>query len=520
MTAQIPTDLEILRVFEKNALQKVQELNAFANLLMKEGPKAELFEGIYRATSTMKAFALTCHQTQITNFISQYLDTKFDAIRLQKEELTEENKKNIKEKIIELKTMINKVTKDENMTSVLPATSPITLPIEDNPLALLTSIGQLSVWSFHELMNALAKVHGYSEMLEDVSSKIPENYSNIKNDLLAIQEKLILNTAYMSSVINRIRSLRGKTKLNIQEHNIIKSIKRSKESTQQPTKALQWSELNVPNVNVKFDQVIFEQIWVHLWKLLSQWNTPGVLTQPMCLGRFRANQNTEKNDYKNILNLYLWLQKNESTVIDPKILKYSGETVQVDLANVFHFTNKIAKKIGIELECAQSHLSNTVFSITIPCSDIQEKVSVEVGKFPLGKIHPLQEEKEDLPLKYILIIDDEKDLRTILSLKITKIGYGAVVASSILEAKNMMKEKDIKLIISDLFLGNESGLELFKELKSINSQIPFVFITGQNEDDIPFSIHELLIKYADAFLTKPISTSILKETLTKIVPLF
>ena len=42
--------------------------------------------------------------------------------------------------------------------------------VKEPAYALLTSIGQLSVWSFHELMNNLAKAHGYAEMLEDILS--------------------------------------------------------------------------------------------------------------------------------------------------------------------------------------------------------------------------------------------------------------------------------------------------------------------------------------------------------------
>jgi hypothetical protein len=46
-----------------------------------------------------------------------------------------------------------------------------------------------------------------------------------------------------------------------------------------------------------------------------------------------------------------------------------------------------------------------------------------------------------------------------------------------------------------------------------------MFISGANEDDIPRSLLDILSKYSKAFLTKPIPTNVLKETLEKILPL-
>ena len=43
--------------------------------------------------------------------------------------------------------------------------------------------------------------------------------------------------------------------------------------------------------------------------------------------------------------------------------------------------------------------------------------------------------------KTILIIDDEKDLRTILSLKVNKMGYNVFVAENITEAINFLDNK-------------------------------------------------------------------------------
>ena len=507
------TDKEILYAFTKNSSQKVLELNGVANVLLKEGAKPEFFDAIYRATSAIKAFASTCHQNQIADFISANIEPHFDSIRLENLDITDDMKKNIKEKISELKEMIKNVVKEENV----PEATEIAKE-EENVHTLLTSIGQLSVWSFHELMNALAKVHGYTEMLEDIYQQLPESSPQIKSDLRTIQEKLISNTSHMTGIINRIRSLRGKTKINIKEHNIRDIIKNIQELTQQPPKSLNWSSLHIPSVNVQFDQVIFEQIWVHLWKLLGEWQSPGTLVQSMCFGKIDVDKVTNNQKFKNKLSIYIWLEPNGTVKFDPTALQYMKQTPQADLAYVFYFTSKIAKRISAEVTCAKSPYGGVIFCITIPCGELIMTVS-ETGNVIPQPLHILKTRQQDKPLRNVLILDDEKDLRTILSLKINKMGYGVSVAGTIAEANAILDSKEIHLIISDLFLTQESGLDLLKSLSINAPEIPFIFITGANEDDISKPILDILAKYAKGFLTKPIQTQLLKETLEKIIPL-
>ncbi|KAB8036769.1 response regulator [Silvanigrella paludirubra] len=508
------TDKEILLAFIKNATQKVQELNGVATVLLKEGARPELFDAIARSTSAIKSFASTCHQNHISDFITSKLDSEFDHIRLQNLSITEEIKKNVKENITVLKDLIKNVLKEES-----PQETEVSKEDDDTFHSLLTSIGQLSVWSFHELMNALAKVHGYTEMLEDINQQIPDTTPQLKSDLKTIQEKLIYNTSHMTGIINRIRSLRGKTKINIKEHNIRDVIKNIQDLTQQPPKSLNWSSLHIPSVNVQFDQIIFEQIWVHLWKLLGEWQIPGTLVQSMCFGKIDLNKSTNNPKFKNNLTIYIWLEPNGTVKFDPTTLQYSTQTPQPDLAYVFHYTSKIAKRISAEVNCAKTAYNGVIFSITIPCGDINLSVSESTGNQIPQPLHILKMKQQDKAVKNVLILDDEKDLRTILSLKINKMGYAVSVAENIAEANKILDSKHIDLIISDLFLGQESGLDLLKTLSINAPKIPFIFITGASEDDISKPILDILAKYSKAFLTKPIATQLLKETLDKIIPL-
>lgn len=509
------TDKEIQTAFVKNALQKLQEMNGIANVLLREGAKPELTDAFSRASNALKNFAVTCHQNQVADFVAGKVDPHFEAIRLENVKITDELKQNIKDKMSQLKELIQNIAKDEVI--IQQDTENIPKEEEQNLYSLLSAIGQLSVWSFHELMNTLAKVQGFTEMLDDIYSQIPEAAKESRENLKTIQNKLIANTSHMTGVINRIRSLRGKTKIVIKEYNIRDVVKNIQDLTQQPPKTLNWSSLHIPSVMVPFDQIIFEQIWVHLWKLLGEWLPPKANAQPKCFGKIELNKNTGDIKYKNKISLFFWYEPYKSEAFDPTSLTYTPQTPQADLAYVYHFTSQIAGRINSNIGASKAPFGGTVFSITLPCADVVTSVN-ETGYQVPQPLHIGKLSEPEKNSKTVLIIDDEKDLRTILSLKVNKMGYNVFVAENITEAINFLDNKKIDLIISDLFIGQESGLDLLKTLTVSDSKIPFIFITRASEDDISKPILDILAKYSKAFLTKPIPTQLLKETLDKFIP--
>ncbi len=510
------SDNEILRAFVTNSKQKIQELNGVATILMKEGPKPEFFDAIYRASSAIKNFAATCNQNQIVYYIVSVIDVQFNQLRLERKEITETVKHEIKENIQNLKDMILKLSNDN---STKEAEDESYKDIGENQLEMFVAIGQLSVWSFHDMMNAFAKIHGYTELLDDIVQHIPKTFSQVHSELHVVKEKLISNTEYMTGIINRIRSLRGKTKLIMKEHNIRSIVQKIQDLTQQPRKTLQWSTLQIPSVNVQVDYIIFEQMWVHLWRLLAEWQIPGKSLQSLCLGKIEKNKYPGNPKFKNQLNLYIWLESNDISKLNPEEINFNNKTEHSDIANIFLYTAKTAERIQCEVLYGKTSEGVPLFKISLTCDDILHAVSEATGNTVPQPLHATDENKNLVPLKYVLIVDDEKDLRSILSLKISKLGYGVCAASTIQEARELTKQKDIKLILSDLYLNNESGIELMKEFKQSFPSTPFIFITGADADDIPNSIMEIMTKYSSGFLAKPISNQTLKDMLDKNLPL-
>lgn len=104
--------------------------------------------------------------------------------------------------------------------------------------------------------------------------------------------------------------------------------------------------------------------------------------------------------------------------------------------------------------------------------------------------------------KKILIVDDEADLREILTFNLQSEGYDVTTAASGEEALELLV-KPVDLILLDIMMGGMSGLRVAEKLrKERDINTPIIFLTAKvTENDMltGFSIG------ADDYITKPFS---------------
>jgi FixJ family two-component response regulator len=108
----------------------------------------------------------------------------------------------------------------------------------------------------------------------------------------------------------------------------------------------------------------------------------------------------------------------------------------------------------------------------------------------------------ELPESRIFIVDDDKSVSRAISLLLISSGY---LVEAFENVKDLLQAEDINMpgcILLDIFLGEESGLELQDIIKDKFRNIPIIFITGNG--DIPMSV-QALKKGAINFLQKPIN---------------
>jgi FixJ family two-component response regulator len=120
----------------------------------------------------------------------------------------------------------------------------------------------------------------------------------------------------------------------------------------------------------------------------------------------------------------------------------------------------------------------------------------------------------EFPESRILIIDDDKSVRKGISLLLYSAGY---CTESFENVRDLLQSEDIDIpgcIILDIFLGEESGLELQDAVSNKFKNIPIIFISGRG--DIPMSV-KALKKGAINFLQKPIDDKILLRSVEEAI---
>ncbi len=101
----------------------------------------------------------------------------------------------------------------------------------------------------------------------------------------------------------------------------------------------------------------------------------------------------------------------------------------------------------------------------------------------------------------ILIVDDEVDMLELLKRIIEdKTNYQVVITPDPLEVPRILEENAFDLVITDLRMPGQSGLELLEIVRKKNDQIPFIILTAYGTIE---SAVEAMQKGAFSYITKP-----------------
>src|ERR1700691_1269110 len=121
----------------------------------------------------------------------------------------------------------------------------------------------------------------------------------------------------------------------------------------------------------------------------------------------------------------------------------------------------------------------------------------------------------------ILVVDDEESIREFLDIMLKKEGYDVTLAEDGKRAQECLKKKTFDMVISDLQMPNDTGIELLKYVKDMNPDIVFMIITafGTTETAVeamklgaydyitkPFKIDEVRILINNALKNKRLET--------------
>jgi len=101
---------------------------------------------------------------------------------------------------------------------------------------------------------------------------------------------------------------------------------------------------------------------------------------------------------------------------------------------------------------------------------------------------------------HILIVDDDAQLCEMFQEYFSRCGYAASAALDAAEALSAAQERSADIVILDVMLGNDDGLEVLAKLKKAHPGLPVVVITGLGYDERILT--EALEKGADGYISK------------------
>ncbi|MGG6241883.1 response regulator [Nodosilinea sp. AN01ver1] len=139
---------------------------------------------------------------------------------------------------------------------------------------------------------------------------------------------------------------------------------------------------------------------------------------------------------------------------------------------------------------------------------------------------------EDAPL--VLVVDDDRSLRKLLTLAVSQAGYRTIEASNGGEALDLYQQHHPDLVLLDAMMPEVNGFTCCRQLRTLQAieahspsnssafavltqqkqPFPILMITALDDDN---SVEQAFAAGATDYLTKPINWSILKQRLRKIL---
>lgn len=100
----------------------------------------------------------------------------------------------------------------------------------------------------------------------------------------------------------------------------------------------------------------------------------------------------------------------------------------------------------------------------------------------------------------ILVVDDEKQVQSLLGEVLGEQGYETDTADNGQDALDRLAAGNFSLVIADVRMPVMDGFELLEKIKSLYGDMPVIMMTGYTDD---YDISDVLLLGADDYITKP-----------------
>ncbi|MFT5138757.1 MAG: two-component system response regulator PilR (NtrC family), partial [Rhodothermales bacterium] len=110
--------------------------------------------------------------------------------------------------------------------------------------------------------------------------------------------------------------------------------------------------------------------------------------------------------------------------------------------------------------------------------------------------------------QHVLIVDDEPDIRELLTLTLSRMGLQVTAAADLGEARHALLKEKFSFCLTDMRLPDGNGLDLVREISENHPELPVAVITAHGK--IEDAVVALKIGAFD-FVSKPVDLGILRR---------
>jgi DNA-binding NtrC family response regulator len=136
------------------------------------------------------------------------------------------------------------------------------------------------------------------------------------------------------------------------------------------------------------------------------------------------------------------------------------------------------------------------------------------GLASLPPVWRSNERKEDAMKHHsILVVDDEKNVLSAIQRALRKEPYAVYSADSAEKALQLIKAREVNIVISDYNMPQTNGLEFLKQVKSLYPYILTIMLTGQAE--VQLAVEAINTAGVYKFILKPWDDEDLKITVRR-----
>ena len=360
----------------------------------------------------------------------------------------------------------------------------------------LASVGKMAAGAAHEINNPLAIISGRAEMLLQKAENSPHETplrliidqctraSKILNDLMRFARPALprKEVAAINAVVYEVA---GMFENRFQNHNI--------------GLTCDFAE-NLPRVYIDKGQI--QQVLVNL--LI---NAEHAITPPGSIVLATSFNKPRNKVVITVTDTGCGIARDHlNDIFEPFFTtKEEGKGSGLGLSLAHGIITSHQGNISVESELGKG----STFIIMLPVPDDVENPTETVEPAPTPKPVPVPGKPKK---RRILVVDDEEQMRALITEALTTMGYEVEQATNGLEALHIARTKRLDLITLDIRMPRMDGMSVLRALRERGPNVPVLVLTGLASDEEIESAKDLGVQ---AFIRKPFAVSELRDEVLK-----